>query len=258
MPCKICSSEAEHVKTLTVRGTHQAEYYLCKHCGFMFVGNPAWLAEAYKEPINTTDTGYVMRNVYTSRKTLILFLALFGTKHAYLDYAGGYGMFARLMRDYGFDFYNDDAYAQNLFAKSFEYAGQPVHALTCFECFEHLSDPKAEIDKMFAITKNIFCSTVLFDGNAAPADDWEYYGLNHGQHVAFYSKKTLDYIAQQHGVHVVTDGANLHFFSEKQTPSWLYRGLLFMTKFQIDALLRKFLTSKTTSDSRMLKQQGKI
>ncbi len=38
----------------------------------------------------------------------------------FLDYAGGYGVFTRLMRDIGFDFYWHDPYTQNLFANGFE------------------------------------------------------------------------------------------------------------------------------------------
>ena len=158
MKCKICQSEASHVKTLKVRGIYDAEYYRCYECGFMFVGNPTWLEEAYAQPINITDTGYVLRNVYLSRKTLILFTFLFDKGATFLDFAGGYGMLARLMRDYGLDFFCDDAYTPNLFMKGFEYKNQKIEALTCFEGFEHFVEPIDEIEKMLKISKNIFPS----------------------------------------------------------------------------------------------------
>lgn len=258
MECKICQSKASHVKTLKVRNSYNAEYYLCGTCGFMFAGNPTWLGEAYNEPINITDTGYVLRNVYLSRKTLILFFVLFGSKHIYLDFAGGYGMLARLMRDYGLDFLTDDAYTPNLFMRGFEYMNQKIEAVTCFECFEHLSDPKKEIDKIFSFSTNIFFSTVLFSGEVAPADDWEYYGLNHGQHVSFYSLKTLKYIAKKHNVNVYSDGANLHLFTKKKIPNWLFELLLTSTIIQLDLVIRKMLKSKTLSDNVMLKNHGNI
>lgn len=260
MNCKICQSNARLVKTLTVRDTHQAEYYYCDNCGFMFVGNPTWLEEAYKEPINITDTGYVMRNVYLSRKTLILFYFIFGKSKTYLDFAGGYGMFTRLMRDYGMNFFTDDAYTTNLFAKGFEYKGkneQKIEAITCFECFEHLDKPAEDIAKMFSISSNIFFSTVLLPPNIPPSDDWEYYGLNHGQHVAFYSEKTLKYIAKKHGVNVQTNGTNLHLFTKKPVSKFKFLTLLWLTKIQFDIFIRKILSSKTVSDHLLLKKEGK-
>lgn len=269
MKCKICLSEAKLVKTLTVREIYKAEYFLCDTCGFMFVGNPTWLEEAYQSPINITDTGYVMRNVYLSRKSLILFTLMFGKDKTYLDYGGGYGMLTRLMRDYGLNFLWDDIYTQNLFAKGFEYHVKnstapdsttlpKIEGLTTFECFEHLPNPKEEIEKMFKITNNIFFSTVLLPGQVPPADDWEYYGLNHGQHVAFYSEKTLKYIAKQHGVQVLTNGTNLHLFTDKMTISnSLFKTLMFATKVELDLFIRKlFLTTKTYSDNKELKAKG--
>lgn len=258
MQCKICASPALLVKTLKVRQKYDAEYYLCDHCSFMFVGNHTWLAEAYEKPINITDTGYVLRNVFLSRKSLLLFLFLFGKDETYLDYGGGYGILTRLMRDYGLDFLWDDHYTENLFANGFEYKQEKIKAQTCFECFEHLPDPLAEIEKMLAISKNIFFSTVLLPDNVPPTEDWEYYGLNHGQHVAFYSKKTLGIIAEKYGLHYSTDGVNLHLFSEKKVPDWLFRTILFLTKPQLDLFARKLLKSKTVSDHLMLKEKGFI
>lgn len=258
MKCKICDSEAKYVKTLKVRKVYDAEYFLCGECGFMFVGNPFWLAEAYENPINNSDTGYVLRNVYLSRKTLILFYVLFNTKASFLDFAGGYGMLARLLRDYGLEFFLDDAYTQNLFMKGFEYKEQIIEAMTCFECFEHFSEPKNEIDSIFSISSNIFFSTVLFSGEIAPDDDWEYYGLNHGQHVSFYSLKTLEYIAKKHNVNVYSNGANLHLFTKKRITNWFFRFLLVLTTVQLDLIIRKILKSKTLSDNVILKNNENI
>lgn len=248
MKCKICGSEAKYIKTLKVREVYEAEYYLCEECGFLFVGNPTWLAEAYQEPIADTDTGYVLRNVYLSRKTLVLFRFLFNARASFLDYAGGYGMLARLMRDYGMDFFTDDLHTPNLFMKGFEYKNQTVEALTCFECFEHFASPIEEIEKMLKISKNIFFSTLLLP-REIPDDDWEYYGLKHGQHISFYSRETLSYIANKYKLNFCTDGANLHLFTEKKIPNWIFKLLLSLTKLQFDLVIRKMLKSKTIEDA---------
>lgn len=254
MKCKICATNSNLVKKLIVRKKYEARYYLCDNCGFMFVDNPTWLAEAYQKPIDITDTGYVMRNIYLSKKVLLLFALIFGKSFTYLDYAGGYGMLARIMRDYGLNFLNDDLYAKNLFVQGFEYRGEKIKALTCFECFEHLESPIEEFEKMLKISKNIFFSTRLLPATCPPNDEWEYYGLDHGQHVAFYSIKTIEFLAKKYNLYFNTNKDNLHFLSERKISPIIFKAILLLSKLQFDILIRKTLNSKTTSDSMSLKK----
>ncbi len=248
MICEICNSESREIKKILVRKKYEAHYFLSDNCGFMSVNNPTWLKEAYEKPINIGDTGYVMRNVYLSKKVLLLFSFLFGTKPTYLDYAGGYGVLARLMRDYGLNFVTHDPYTPNLFAQGFEYRTENISAITCFECFEHLTFPLNEIEKMLKISKNIFLSTRLLP-DKTPEETWEYYGQEHGQHVSFYSRKTLQFIAKKYNLHLYTNKDNLHLFTQKKLPPFIFTFILFLSKLQFDIILRKFLRSKTSSDS---------
>jgi hypothetical protein len=215
-----------------------------------------WLTEAYKKPINTTDTGYVTRNLYLSRKTLILFSLLFGGNGRFADYAAGYGMLVRLMRDYGLDFFWSDLYTENLFAEGFELReGMHADALTCFECFEHLTDPSEELEKMLAVSDTIFFSTRL-KAEGVPRIDWEYYGFNHGQHVAFYSEKSLKTLADKYALNFYTDGENLHLFTKRRLPGFIIGFVNLLTKLQLDLFIRKMFVSKTVSDQKMLISKG--
>ncbi len=252
MKCNICNSETRLVKELVVRKKYKAEYCLCNTCGFMHVNNPTWLKEAYEKPINITDTGYVMRNVFLSKKTLILFALFFGSRGTYLDYAGGYGILTRLMRDYGLNFLLDDPYTQNFFAQGFEYKNQKIEAITCFECFEHLESPIKDIEKMIAISPNIFFSTRLLP-KEIPSDNWDYYGTEHGQHISFYSLETLKFIAKKYNLYLYSNNDNLHLFTKKKKSVLLFKIVLILSKLQADILIRKLLKSKTTSDSHSLK-----
>lgn len=252
MKCKICHNEVFLAKIIKIRKVYDAKYYSCDYCGFMFVGNPTWLDEAYAEPINITDTGYILRNVYLSRKTLVLFTFLFGRDSNFLDFAGGYGVLSRLMRDYGLNFLLTDAYTANLFMKGFEYKNQKIEALTCFECFEHFVFPLKEIEKMLKISKNIFFSTSILP-EVIPDDSWEYYGAEHGQHVSFYSQKTLVYIAKKYNLNICSNGTTLHLFTEKKVSNWYFKFLLVLTTIQFDLVVRKMLKSKTTEDSFFLR-----
>lgn len=225
----------------------------------MFVTNPTWLEEAYQQPINSTDVGYVTRNLFLSRKTLILFVLLYGTKGTFLDYAAGYGMLVRLMRDYGMNFLWDDRYTENLFAKGFEYTDTNttrLNALTCFECFEHFPNPIIEIEHILTMTDTLLFSTLLKPNNTRPSKDWTYYGFEHGQHVSFYSHKTLVYIANRFDMKVYTNNHNLHLLTKKKLPNRIITVIDLLTKLQCDVLVRKFLRSKIAEDQQTLISQA--
>ena len=115
--CNICQNRSHKVFRHEVRGKYAVEYFLCDNCGFLQTESPFWIKEAYEDPINLSDTGYVTRNVYLSRRALIILYFLFDRQARFLDYAGGYGILTRLMRDYGLDFLWSDEYTPNLFAR---------------------------------------------------------------------------------------------------------------------------------------------
>jgi hypothetical protein len=256
MKCNICAHEPKIALEHEIRGKFKGRFAFCPSCHFLFAIEPNWLSEAYEKSINTTDTGYVTRNLYLSRKALILLSVLFKSGGQFVDYAAGYGMLVRLMRDYGLDFFWSDPYTKNLFAEGFEYKeGIKANAVTCFECFEHLTDPSQELEKMLKISDTIFFSTRLKPSHV-PREDWEYYGFNHGQHVAFYSETTLEYLAHKFGLNFYTDGENLHLFTKRKLPSFIIRLVNIMTKLQLDLLVRKMLNSRTVADQKLLISRG--
>lgn len=249
MNCKICNSQTKEVFQHVVLNKYMVKYYHCDHCGFLQTENPYWLEESYQRPINLSDTGYVSRNVYLARRALFLFTILFGRKGTYLDYAGGYGLLTRLMRDYGLNFLWLDPYTQNIFASGFEYNDQKIMALTCFECFEHFEKPIEEIEKILAISDNIFFSTQILPlGGVIPTDDWHYYGFDHGQHLSFYSIKTMEYLAKKYNLHYYTDGSNLHLFTKKTAPGFWVKTVLALSRLPLEFLLKRTNGSLLTKD----------
>ncbi len=218
MICRICGNESAFAfKAPIMNGAHDVSYYHCETCRFLETEQPYWLKEAYVSPINASDTGYVTRNVNLSLVSLALCALLFDRSKKFLDYGAGYGIFCRLMRDYGLDFYWSDKHTPNLFCKGFEHAGQPIEAVTCFECFEHFEDPIREIGKILSISKNIIFSTLLVPpGTDVPDKSWWYYGFDHGQHVSLYSLKTLRWIAARYKLNLYSDGINLHILTPKK------------------------------------------
>ena len=97
--CHICDGQtAEHARG-KIRGKHDAVFLKCLNCGFIFVPDPSWLTETYAEPINRSDTGYVWRNLWARDKMRECIESNLNPDGIFLDYAAGYGLFVRLMRD---------------------------------------------------------------------------------------------------------------------------------------------------------------
>ena len=151
MNCKICGTLSEFVFEAKVLNKYEVKYFSCPNCEYLFTENPYWLDEAYNRAINISDTGLISRNIFLSKVVSTLIYFFFNKKGRFLDYAGGYGLFTRLMRDTGFDFYWHDPYCENLFANGFEYdMNNEIHfeLATAFEVFEHFSEPVNELKKI--------------------------------------------------------------------------------------------------------------
>lgn len=139
----------------------------CPACGFLGIRDPHWLEEAYSDSIAITDTGLISRNLSLARRIasfLYIFLGERGSGR-YLDYAGGYRLLTRLMRDRGFGFYWLDRYSPNLLARGFEYTSLgPCRAVTAFEALEHVADPVGFIHEALAAggTDILVFSTELY------------------------------------------------------------------------------------------------
>jgi len=209
----------------TVLKMHSVRYFRCNNCGFICTEEPYWLQEAYSDAITGSDIGLVRRNTRLARIAETLIRIFFSSKGLFLDYAGGYGLFVRLMRDRGLDFRWYDRYCTNLFAKGFTGSVEgnvSYRLMTAFEVFEHLVDPLEEIDQMLTFSRNILFTTELVPSGCPKPEDWWYYGLEHGQHVSFYTKRTLEIIAARHNMHLASNGKSMHLLSEKRMPICLF------------------------------------
>lgn len=253
MTCKICNQATKQIFKAKILNKYEINYFYCEHCGFLQTEEPYWLDEAYSESINVSDTEYMQRNLMLSEKLTILLALFFDKKAKFLDYAGGYGVFVRMMRDIGFDFYWDDKYTTNLFARGFEYNNlDKYEAVTTFESFEHFVNPMFEIENLLKVSKNIIFSTELLPNNIPKPEDWWYYGLDHGQHISFYSIRTLEFIAKKYNLNYI-NLSSLHLLTDKKFSNFQLKILKF-TKFGLHKILQKLIKTKTWNDNLRIKQ----
>lgn len=259
MKCKICSSSVKMIFTHEILNKYNIKYFQCTSCFFIQTEDPFWLDEAYKSSINLEDTGLLDRNILFAKRSTALIYFLFNKEGIFLDFAGGYGLFVRLMRDYGFNFYWNDIYTENILAKGFEYdpaENKDIELITAFECFEHFSDPVKEIDKMLSCSSNLLFSTEIFSKEAPPIE-WDYYGFSHGQHISFYSIESLLFIARKYKLHLYSNRKSFHLLTNKKISNAAFNILLKASLFGLPLIIKKFMRSKTLSDSKYWREQHK-
>lgn len=242
MSCKICGENIESFSRALLMEKYDVEYFQCRSCGFICTEEPYWLEESYSTAITKSDLGLVNRNIHLSKIAKSLITFFFNRNGRFLDYAGGYGLFVRLMRDLGFDFRWNDKYCQNIFAFHFEsYEEDNLYEiLTAFEVLEHLNDPINELDHMLRFSRNILFTTVLVPEPSPKPCEWWYYGLGHGQHISFFTYQTLEIMARKFSLNLVSDGKSCHMLTEKRIPRLLFQIISsFQFAFIIDLLSRR-------------------
>lgn len=242
--CPICEMESRNIFQGTILSKYKADYYQCPECGFVFIDSPHWIEEAYNSPITIFDTGIINRNVTMSQNVTMLLRAFYDKKKVKcLDFGGGYGVFARLMRDQGYPFFWYDKFSDCLLARGFESdIQQKYECLTAFEVFEHLTEPKTDIKTMLEIADTVIFSTQLYDkGLKYPKlGEWWYYLPEAGQHVSFYSQLTLETIAAKYHVNYYIINNDLHVLSKHDFSSKIKR-CRFMINTQMGHLYRSIL-----------------
>lgn len=217
--CKICGKATAFIFTQTVLQKYPVKYYQCGNCDFIQTDDIHWLKEAYTSAITALDIGILNRNLRMIHRVPRIIDALFPGAVTMLDYAGGFGIFTRMMRDEGYDFYHTDPFCDNIFAKQFEKENAPrqkFDLVTAFEVFEHFADPLEEISRIVEYSRNLVFSTEMVPGDVNDIASWWYLSPETGQHIAFYSGRTLQYIAGKFGLNYY-GSENIHIFTE-ETP----------------------------------------
>ena len=272
IPCKICGTQSRLAFFAQILHTFNEPFYKCQNCGFLSCDDAHWLPQAYKSAINITDTGIVARNLYLYKIVSCVAAIFFAMakseiltggggirETSLIDFGGGSGLLVRLLRDVGIESYWSDEYCDNLFARGFEWQKDRKPTLaTCFEVFEHLPNPREQIDSMLQICPNLLFSTELLPcpiPESSGANAWWYYGFSHGQHISFYTYKSLEFIAKAHNLHFCSYGG-LHLFSQSPISPLYFKWVIKLAHRGLFKILKKRFISKTMSDCERLNQMG--
>jgi hypothetical protein len=220
--CKICNSPSDVIFKKLVLNKYDISYHQCSSCDYIQTEDPFWLDEAYQSAISALDVGIVKRNLDLA-KIAVSILKSLGCKPNengiyFQDYGGGVGLFTRIMRDWGYNFYRSDKYATNIFANYFDVKDieiQKFKLTTAFEVFEHLPNPKDVIESILADSEFLLISTELQP--SSNIENWWYLVPETGQHIGFFSKKTFERLAKDMNLFCTTNDVNLIILSKQPT-----------------------------------------
>lgn len=209
--CPVCRQGVVPFGTGEVLG-RRIDYQRCPSCGLVRTEEPEWLAEAYSNPIAALDVGLVQRCGELANWTEAIVRA-HRPRGRFLDWAGGYGLLTRTLRDRGLDFWHHDSMTKNVHAIGREAdPGSGFDLITAYEVVEHLWDPLPILEELVANAPIVLFTTLLLPEPAPAPGEWWYYAPESGQHVCLHTTRSLEAMATALGGELVTNGVDRHAF----------------------------------------------
>jgi hypothetical protein len=213
--CRLCEGKLIFKFPLTVLNKYKANYLECQFCGSLQVEDAHWVEEAYADRnLATVDTGAAQRTI-SNLAAFYAIAKLFRAKNCY-DIGGGDGLLCRLLRDHNLNCYVSDRYAQATYAQGYTTPNFEVpDMVSAFEVIEHYRCPKIELDFLFdGRPKLLLISTGIYSGQDS---HWWYLSPASGQHIFFYSKKSLHIIAKKYNYQLLISGGYTLFYQAEQS-----------------------------------------
>jgi hypothetical protein len=260
--CKICGSKAEwfdvvdFAKTCSTpnvypRGLIGAPiyYFRCARCSFIFTNHfdlfttVQWNEQVYNKEYAEADPDYAEARPRTNARFLQLFLS--GKKNSVigLDFGGGNGLTAELLRQRGWQFDSYDPFGVSTVSVS---NLRRYNVASAFEVFEHLTDPIGTtaklLEMMSASDALIIIGTGVTDGRVDEASrlSWWYAAPRNG-HVSLYSRRSLADLAGRFGLDFLSLSGGTHFMSRgKLGKSVLARFLFAKLALRMGLSLQRF------------------
>ena len=195
--------------------------------------DPHWLVDSFKTSLNQFDVGSADRSLIVAGFVRSIFSRKKASAVKVLDFGGGDGLATRTLRDAGLDCRWEDPYCQPIFAVGPNHSEISHFDLVFMsEVALHLTEPLETIKALMSRSDRLLMTAVVPPEKIGT--DWWYLMPQTGQHVAFYPVKTLQWIASDLSLYLLTDGKFFHQFSSVR-PSLLERAMFKATQI---AMLR--------------------
>lgn len=205
MICKLCQSKTNEFITLS--NGHQ--YFLCDVCDLVFLNPQFYLNDEQEKSRYDLHENSIENQSYVAMFEGFIAEAVTPFKTSVkkiLDYGSGPGpVLVELLKQKGYEVKNyDPIYARN------EFEGEKFDLITSTEVFEHFYNPQKEIEKIISLMKSGAYLSIMtrFLVDKDKFQSWFY--KDDPTHVCFYSLKTFDFLAWEHGLKIVkNNGFNL-------------------------------------------------
>ena len=239
-PCQVCGGPSEWLDALDFNKSCEeargkflprsgvlVAYALCSNCGFCFAPQiHAWSPETferwiYNDAYVEVDPDYLGTRPQNNADTLgKLFPHAPVARH--LDYGGGNGMLANILRERGWDSSSYDPFLER--DKSHESRGQ-FDLITAFEVFEHVPDVNAlmrDLERLRAPDGIVLFSTLVSDGDVQPNKslNWWYAAPRNG-HISLFSQKSLGLFANRLSLNFASFSSGFHALF-RTVPTWAH------------------------------------
>lgn len=218
--CIACGSEKlESTFFIKILSKYDAKLLKCNSCLSYLFENPVWLEEAHQKAISNLDVGIVERNLFF--KNLLLSALPIGNDKKYLDYGAGTGLLVRMLRDRGLEFNYQDLFAQPTFPVNFSNERSSLsnkyYAITLFEVFEHIGDPK-QVFALLGSQSDILIFSTELSSNVTMSPEYWYIQPLSGQHINFVTYIGLEKLGKALEFKLYSNNKNLHCYYRGKLP----------------------------------------
>jgi SAM-dependent methyltransferase len=201
-------------------------YALCGSCGFCFAPELcAWppeefAARIYNDEYVVVDPDCVETRPRANAASLVRMFRNLPASIRHLDYGGGNGLLAKVLREAGWDSVSYDPLADK--DVKAEHLGK-FDLITAFEVFEHVPDVQGLMSDLRLLLSPggvVLFSTLLSDGDIQPNRrlTWWYASPRNG-HISLFSKRSLALLAKNSGWNFGSFSRGSHAFFTS-VPSW--------------------------------------
>lgn len=197
-------------------------YRRCKSCGFVFSDTMLdWSADDFKREIYNDnyelyDPDYKLKRPSSYSELICRLVGDIVCREKCLDFGGGAGLFAKLMRDKGLDYCSFDPFYGDDFDLS-----QRFDFITAIEVLEHSNNPKETARSICSLLSSggfAIITTLLQPANFDVMGlNWWYVSPRNG-HISIYSQKSLQTLFGLYSFKVTSFSENLHLIYKDRGP----------------------------------------